>query len=190
MPQNNKDEEIVIEPTEVIIEGPAPKEHVEMVNPWVRFLARMTDYALFSIVLLLLAKFFIPSFSFKKYDFLIPYPFFLWIPIEALFLFLWGATPGKFLLKTKVVKQGRGKMDYLCALKRSFLVWLRGFGLGIPIIYLITMLHAYGQLKARKITSWDRDEKTKVTHQKLHPIRLGIAFAVILTSFILDRIFK
>jgi len=181
----------VIDPSEIIMETPrVSREKTSEVNPWMRFLARMTDYALFSLLLFFLIRFALPFQLLKKYDFMVPYPYLLWIPIEALFLFLWETTPGKFLLKTRVVHTGRGRWNYFSALRRSFLVWFRGMGLGIPVVSLITMLHAYSHLRLRKISSWDRDEKTKVIHQPLHPARLGVAIVIILASFILNRYFS
>ncbi len=176
--------EEIIEPSEILLpEGKKTKKVVEA-NPWVRFLARMADYSFLSLVWLIVKHSF--SFSFH-YDFFIPVLFFVWIPIEAFFLMVWGRTPGKLLLGLKVNVQGRRRIDYLLALKRSFLVWFWGMGLGIPIVNFFTLFHAFLRYKAIKTTSWDMQEKTNVLHHRIHPARVFIAVAIIFLSFLLGR---
>lgn len=167
----------VIEPSEIIVEQPnKPRENITHVNPWIRCLARFFDYALFFLLLLFTRKLFHGQLPFGKYEPLIPFEFFVWIPIEALLLSTWGTTPGKFLLKTRLKAGKKEKLDFTTALRRSFSVWFRGLGMGIIGLNFFCLMIAYNKLKVLQITSWDRDDHIKVTH---YPIgRWRIYFAV------------
>ncbi len=164
----------VIEPSEIIVDQPsAPKENITHVNPWLRCIARFFDYGLFFLLLLGARKFFHGQEPFGKYEHFIPFEFFVWIPFEALLLCTWGTTPGKFLLKTKLKRVGRNpKLDFVRALHRSFSVWFRGLGMGIPVLNFFCLLIAYNKLKMFKMTSWDVDERIEVTHYPIAPWRI------------------
>lgn len=171
--------ERVIEPSEIIVEqANKPKENITHANPWIRCIARFFDYSLFFLLLLSSRKLFHGEIPFGKYEHLVPFEFFIWIPIEALFLSTWGYTPGKFFLRTKLKQGKRLKLDYMTALKRSFSVWLRGFGLGIPVLNIFCMIVAYNKLKLLQITSWDRDEHIAVTHYPIGRWRIYLAVFV------------
>jgi RDD family. len=154
----------VIEPSEILVEQDYARSKPAEVNPWIRFLARFFDYSLFCLSLLLIKKIFhIDGFS-DSWANLIPFEFFSWIPIEALLLFAWGKTPGKWFLKTHLRFRGKPRPDFLMALRRSVSVWWRGLGLGIPILNALCLLVAYQRLKLTHTTSWDRDDRIYVTH--------------------------
>lgn len=81
----------VVEPSEIIIDRENPFEaDASKVNPWVRFLARFTDYALFSLLLTLIGYFLFPKLNWKRLQFFIPLEFLFWVPLEALLLSKWG----------------------------------------------------------------------------------------------------
>lgn len=171
----------VIEPSEIFVEKEQkPRENITHVNPWLRFLARGIDYALFFLLLLGTRKLFHGHLPLGKYEHYIPFEFFVWIPIEAFLLTYWGTTPGKWFLKTKLRQGKRVKLDFPTALRRSFSVWFRGLGMGIPFLNFFCLLVAFNKLKLLKITSWDRDDYITVTH---YPIgRWRIYFAVFLAA--------
>jgi len=175
----------VIEPSEIIIEKTQkPKENITHVNPWMRLLARALDYSLFFLVLLAIRKFFLGQLPFGKMENYIPFEFFVWIPIEALLLSTWGTTPGKFFLKTKLKQGKREKLDFMTALKRSFSVWLRGLGMGIPIFSFFCLLVAFNKLKMVHITSWDRDDHITVTHYPIGKWRIYFVVFVAVSSIL------
>ncbi len=181
-----KDEEI-IEPSEIIVDQPEVEEaDYSHVNPWIRFLARLFDYAFFGLVCFIFAKF-LPLFglAFQK-EYLIPLQFVLWIPVEAIFISHFKATPGKLILKTQVKDVSGNKLSYKKALIRSFAVWFRGIGMGIPIINFFAMFFAFYRLKINHITSWDKDENIKITHKSIKPIRLGLAVGFIILCVFLE----
>lgn len=176
--------EKIIEPSEIIIDRHGlPKDHVSHVNPQIRFIARFFDYSLFLLVLLGLQILFRGSFPFGLFEYLIPFEFVAWIPIEALLLSTWGTTPGKFLLKTKLRQGRKVKLDFFTALKRSYHVWFRGLGMGIPVVNVLCMLVASSKLRMLGMTSWDREDNITVSHHPVASWRMVFASIVIVCSF-------
>ena len=175
----------VVEPSEIIIDREGlPKQNIAHVNPWIRFLARFFDYSLFFLVLWGLRILLAGHFPLGRFENLIPFEFFVWIPIEALLLSTWGTTPGKFFLKTDLRQGRKPKLDYMTALKRSFNVWFRGLGMGIPVINFLCLLVAYHRLRLFRQTSWDREENIIVSHHPIGRWRI-VAAAVIAVGGIL-----
>jgi hypothetical protein len=163
----------VIEPSEILIgDDGTIRDKPFPGNPWLRFLARMFDYSLFFMVLWVISKGKIETAS------LVPFEYFLWIPVEAALLRWVGTTPGKWILGIKL-QQGRiHRLNYLIALRRSFHVWFRGLGMGIPFINVICMLVAFQRLKAFRITTWDRDEHIHVFYRKAGKWRIVLAIII------------
>jgi len=155
----------VIEPSEIIVEQPGkPRGDVAHANPWIRLIARFFDYSVFFLLLLSSRKFFHGQLPFGKYEHFVPFEYFIWIPIEVFLLSTWGSTPGKFFLKTKLRQGKKRRLAFMTAVKRSFAVWFRGLGMGIPVLNFFCLLIAYNKLKIFQITSWDRDDHIVVTH--------------------------
>lgn len=176
--------EKIVEPSEIIIDGKGlPKQQVTRINPQMRFLARFFDYALFLLVLGGLRLLLKTSFPISLFEYLIPFEFLAWIPIEALLLSTWGTTPGKFLLKTHLQQGRKEKLSFSTAIQRSFNVWFRGLGMGIPGINVICMLVASSQLKVIGSTSWDREENIVVSHYPVSQKRVAFAAIVVVLSF-------
>ena len=132
-------------------------------RPWVRYWARMIDYSLFTLVLGFLFDYF--------YQGLRPIPpfggffiLFFWIFVETVLVALWGTTPGKWILKIQVRDQKYQRLTFSNALNRSFSVWWRGVGAGIPVISLITMIVAGIKLSNNGETSWDSGKKYRICH--------------------------
>ena len=173
-----------IEPSEILrTKGELPKEKSSLINPQVRFLARFFDYSLFLLVLSALHFLIRKNFPFSAFDQFIPLEYFSWIPIEAYLLSSWGATPGKFLLRTKLTQGRNKKLDFQTALKRSFNVWFRGIGMGIPVVNILCMLVASSKLRVMGMTSWDREDNFKVAHLPLSRWRIISASIVVVLGF-------
>jgi len=185
-------EDKVIEPSEIIVETEEEqgKTNYKKINPWQRFLARFTDYSLLNLFIIFLRYLFSGHFSLLHFEYIIPLQFLLWVPIEAFFLSKCGYTPGKFLLRTRVKFHLSKKLDFSRALRRSFSVWVKGMGLGIPIISIFVMLFSYFKLKTEGTTSWDKDEHTHVVHESLPKGQIIISFAIIFLSVFLTCLFS
>lgn len=152
-----------IDPSEIIT-GRSPQSKPAIANPWARLLARLFDYALFFTTIRLIVGHIAKVPPFERW---IPLEYLAWVPIEALLLRIGGSTPGKWLLGIRLKKGHAKKLDLETAFRRSFAVWFKGIGMGIPVINFFCLLTAYHRLRAFKTTSWDTQEKTAVEH---HPI--------------------
>lgn len=145
---------------------------VSLPRPWVRFWARMIDYTLFYLAFLALGSIFFQVSPLFTNTFFWMVLIFLWSFLEAAFLCSSGRTPGKWLLKTSVYTDKHQKLSYGEALSRSFSVWWLGFGAGVPIVSLITMIVAAVKLSNTGVTSWDARGETIVCHEKVGPFRI------------------
>jgi len=176
-------------------EGASPNYH-----PWRRFLARTTDLFFFSFfVVVLLASFFgtffpsmvpgvVRTIRNPLLSGVIVYIF--WIPLEALFISRRGATPGKLLFGIRVERGAGGLLSYAEAMQRTFLVWIKGEGLGIPFVTIVTRLLAYRRLVRTGTTLWDADAGTVVRHSEFSTLRTIICAIIITMVFAVSALFS
>lgn len=131
-----------------------PKE----VHPWRRYIARMLDYSLFnaavSFVLFFLLR-------------LRPIPdgiletllswglWFVWMPIEALEIHLFGTTLGKWIMGIRMESYNGGRIPYSTALSRVWMVYSVGMGWGIPMYEYWRLYQSYKQHKESADMDWD-----------------------------------
>lgn len=173
------------------VAGIAPVASVQIetavmrVRPWVRYWARMMDIFLISIVAGLTIGVIAPdALNEKGVDQLFGLAcIFAWVFIESLLLFTVGTTPGKWLLKTKLIPPAGTAPSYSVALSRSFKVWWRGMGIGFPLVGLFTLIVAHGNLTRNGITSWDKDDGFTVVHHRIGPLRIIVAVAFCVAFF-------
>jgi uncharacterized RDD family membrane protein YckC len=131
--------------------------------PWRRFFARFVDYYIFYwIVDEILSNVNLDTDGF--YISLIT--LFLYIPVEASMLTLLTTTPGKFFFGLTVQMLDGDRVTFYAALKRSFLVLLKGLALGVPIVDLVLMQIAFARLKDTGSTSWDEEVGTEVVKMR------------------------
>ncbi len=144
-------------------------------RPWVRFFARAIDYLLFAFFLRLIgADAILPETEIRAL--IIPILIaFAWIIPEASLLTLFGATPGKWVLRTAVVDIFQLKPKFSSALRRSLSVWCNGMGMGVFFIAPITALVAWYRTKISGCTIWDRDGRFSVKHGNIGAPRIGMA---------------
>ncbi len=169
-------------------------------HPWRRFFARTIDLFIVSIV-------FIVTFAFLGAIFfptavegllrtlgnplisgVVVYLF--WVPIEAFFISRRGATPGKALFGIRVLDKAGQRLSYPDALQRTFLVWIKGDGLGIPIVALVTRIFAYKRLMRTGTTLWDTSMGTVVTHSEFGPVRTVICAIAISLAIGVSALFS
>ena len=164
---------------------PAPAQAVSQVRPWVRYWARLIDIFLFCLCAGFVIGIVAPQLLTTN-DLLMGVLFtFAWCFVEPIFLSSWGATPGKALLRVSVRNSDGSLLDYGSALSRSFDVWFRGLGIGIPLVTLFTHLAAYNTLTKNGITSWDSSRNLRVVHDTIGSVRVFVAvvFVVLFVGF-------
>ena len=103
---------------------------------------------------------------------------FLWVFVEAPLLVAFGTTPGKWLLRTRVLARNRQPFGIARSLERSFGVWFRGLGIGFPLATFFTSIAAYNRLESQRITSWDFDGDFVVTHRKIGILRISVVVLI------------
>ena len=166
-------------------------ESVSQVRPWVRYWARSVDLFVFTVIfgfIVGVAGIFnevawqlleLPDAVFGIIIICL-YPF-----VEAVFISNWGASPGKWILNTKVLNKYGEHLSYTEALIRSFRIVWQGMGLGIPIVSLVTLLISYSNLKNNSITRWDANLETVVMHKKIGVTRIFITILILIAFFAL-----
>jgi uncharacterized RDD family membrane protein YckC len=181
----------------IAVESAATQKVVPQARPWVRYWARMFDILLFSVGTGLLhsdflpqafsgtgsaeASFWIRSETSSWIGFL-----FIWTFVEALLLSTFGATPGKWLFKIRLIPPSGSAISYSTALSRSIKVWWRGLGIGFPIVSLITLIIAHGRLIDNGMTSWDREGDFLVAHETIGMMRIMLATLVFFTLILVS----
>lgn len=169
----------VIEPSEIITPGDtAAHIRSRQANPWIRLIARFFDYSLFFTLLHIVSS----PISLPVLGRLIPIEFMAWVPIETLLLTAWGTTPGKWLLCTKIKGVHGNRLSFRLALTRSFSIYFRGIGMGIPIINVLCMLNAFYRLRLFQSTTWDRQAGTIVIHHPLAKWRYYLALGAVVAG--------
>lgn len=83
---------------------------------------------------------------------------------NALLLRTTGFTLGKWVFGVRVTRNGE-RLSLGDALRREADVFVRGVGLGIPLIAIVTAIYAYNRLTSRGMTSWDRDQGLTIFHR-------------------------
>jgi len=171
---------------------------IESINnnyPWRRFFARTIDLLTSGLLMIMIFSFvFGMTFpdSVDSYIKFIESPivssislYLLWIPTEALFLFIFGTTPAKWLFGIHV-KGGDGEnLSYFQSLSRAFQVFISGEGLAIPIITIFSRILCYRSLRANGKMSWDSSVGSNIYYEKLSTIKIIISVIVTFSVLVL-----
>ncbi|HSZ56846.1 MAG TPA: RDD family protein [Tepidisphaeraceae bacterium] len=148
-------------------------------HPWVRFWARSIDWCFSLIGLVIVAAVVFIATGARGS---LPTRTALeicggwWIGcllVEALMLAIFGATPGKALLGTRVEGRSGRPPSFGQALSRSIQVWIFGEALGIPILSWMTRVIWLALLSSSGQTIWDRNTLCRVRHQPCHFVRVA-----------------
>ncbi len=151
-------------------------------RPFVRYAARMIDLGLFFFIVIPLARELGLPFSNQGMFMLELLALALFVPVEALVLARFGTTPGKAFLRARVVRDDGQRLDLGTAISRSTKVWLMGWGLGLPLISLVTLILSFVRLTGEGKTAWDAQCNTRVLHE---PVGFGRGFLAIVLIFFL-----
>ncbi|MDP4083316.1 MAG: RDD family protein [Bacillota bacterium] len=151
-------------------------------RPLVRFIARMFDLSIFTLFFVTFISIFSPELithSSKILLFILNLV--IWVFMEPIILTIFGNTPGKALLNTKIRTVNGEFIDFFTAFKRSIFIIAAGMGFGIPILNFFTFLFSYFDLKGNGISTWDHKNGTIVLYGKIDCSRVLIASALPLT---------
>ena len=148
------------------------------VRPWIRYWARTFDFLLFSFFAGIILAIVYPAALGMNSGLLGIIVVFVYVFVEPCMLSTWGTTPGKALLNIRLRRQDGTKLNYAEALSRALSVWIRGLGLGIPIVALFTQVNAYGKLTKDGITSWDQNGGFCIAHKFIGAGRIAVIIAI------------
>ena len=151
-------------------------------RPWVRFGAKTIDLFIVSFLFGFFAKFVFPVHNLYLITFV---SLFVWALVEPLVLSIFQTTPGRALFNTQLVYQKGQQIPLGAAYGRTLRVYIKGMGLGLPIIYLIAHVVAYLHLKEHGTTTWDQQGGFEVRHGKLSGLRITFIVLIFLTMAIL-----
>lgn len=86
------------------------------------------------------------------------------VPISAAFVGATGLSPGKWIFGVRVTRDGQ-PLGFGAAFNREVSIWIRGLGLGVPIVSLVTLANSFSRLKDKGSTQWDEAGAYVVTHR-------------------------
>lgn len=151
------------------------EEEVSSLHPWRRYFARMFDlYFFYLFFFFFLGVAFPRVFESSDKSLDVVYAIFgsaAYAVFEGFCLNVFGTSLGKRLYGIKLTRTDKDGFILPVAFKRSFAVWVRGLGIGIPIVAIVTLIVAYRTLKREKQTSWDRDFQCITAHSELSALR-------------------
>ena len=178
-----------------------PKDWLELpVTPWRRYAARSLDilffggiaFSLMSIMYYSLAPYSADQFfSFLEHPSAIIVNIviisFLSCLLTGAIIGVSGSSLGKIIFGVMVTDQAGNKLGLAKGVERDLAVFLRGLGLGIPLINLVTMYVAYSKLNKSNSTTWDSEKNYRVWHRPSSPIQyllntLGIILIIIINA--------
>ncbi len=145
------------------------------VRPWVRYFARMIDITVGQTFIFMTSGNLDLLHNLPTMPKHVMYFLFGWVLIETCLMSTWGTTPGKWLMKIQVTDAQGRKLEMTQAFRRSLQVWIRGMGMGIPILSLITLMMSHGRLVQDGSTRWDQLGNLKVVHGRFTFRRIALA---------------
>lgn len=170
-------------------------ERVSDPRPTMRFLARVFDYALWTMLVFGALGFVRPlvpgaalAVDLLSHPLVAPIWITLtWVPVEAFLLARAQTTPGRWLLCVYLNYQISNpyspeevRFTFGAALRRAYEVWWRGCAGWLPFAGFVAMARAQQQLKRSGETSWDSRRDCLVTHGPvgaLSMVTMGLGLA-------------
>lgn len=145
------------------------------VHPWRRFLARILDHEILTVVLWFLV---VVVLRWRPAHGILPNlvkyaAWFVLVPLEAVWIHWLGTTPGKWLLGIRTETPGFSE-----ALERSWKAFYIGMGCGIPFLRLYCMYKGYKAHTQNVDTDWDLDTGAEVSFRKFSWVNILLALAV------------
>lgn len=90
----------------------------------------------------------------------------LMLVLEPVFLRLLGTTPGKWILGLRVTGEDGKHLTLAQARSRTWKVWFRGMGLGIPIYNLVRYWKSYRACEDGEILDWEEESTLLLRDEK------------------------
>ena len=140
--------------------SPAPQQDRQEPHPWRRFFARAMDVSLATLVILLVQSLVLHSPLRGGNAANIGRTLLAWgvvLLAEPLFLHFLGTTPGKWVWGIQVERNGGGRLTLQEAYRRTFLFFVAGEGMTIPLINFICNFRSYRRYTQGYDLYWEED---------------------------------
>jgi uncharacterized RDD family membrane protein YckC len=163
---------------------------------WSRFFARAFDVSWETLLLAFLSGFVLNRYSPAFVEWInspgsIPLFGIICLPLamvlDAMVYQVFGNTPGKALLRLKVITLRGERLSLVQYLSRNFAVWIHGLALGIPGVNLVTLVVQFRRLGKDQQTTYDEGTVFRVRSQTSGLVLravFGLAFAGLLGSLV------
>ena len=159
-----------------------------IVSPWARWAARTLDFWIGTFLSAIVCGFILGSIGIDTDNISDLGWTILCFPggfvLDALCYYFFGWTLGKCLFAVKVRLQDGCRLTYAEYLKRNLWVFVKGFGLGIPIVNLVMHVVQYNRLRAGKSASYDEGKEIKIVRSKHNVARTVIGIIVLIVIFV------
>ncbi len=99
--------------------------------------------------------------------------------MDGLFYKIFGNTLGKWLFGISILEKDGNRISPSRYFKRNMMIFLQGWGLGIPIINLVTMTTQYNKLSKEGTTTYDKKMDLLVVKEKQHPLKILLAIIIV-----------
>lgn len=147
-------------------------------TPWRRYAARMLDLSFFgsiAFLLIAMAYYSVAPYSADQFFGMFEHPsaiiidimltVFLGSLLTGAVIGITGFSLGKFIFGIIVTDSTGSKIGVFEGIQRDLKVFIRGLGLGIPIVNLFTLYAAHKRLSNNNVTSWDEEKQFRVFHR-------------------------
>lgn len=104
----------------------------------------------------------------------------LLVLLEGVTISVFGATPGKWLLKVKVLSDDGGKIPLGLSFYRALTVWWRGVALWLVPLNILAMAIAQATLLSTGKTPWDNACRLHLTYGKVDKNRIFLMVGIFL----------
>src|SRR5262249_16875077 len=120
---------------------------------------------------------------------LLPLALLMEVPIMT----MTGGTLGKWLFRISVRNSDGARLAISQIFRRNLGVWIRGFGLGLPLVNLCCLAQSYSDVDEECPAAWDKAAGTRVYQPKLSRLRFCLGaflYAVLFAGFSLAALVK
>ncbi len=150
-------------------------------HPWHRWFARVwLDYVFAGFVVGVILGLVAPDSAIATNDYAFLWiAAFCWLPLEAILVATFGATPGKYLVGMTVRRADGQLLTLPESFGRAASVWAIGCALMLPLIPIFTFNAQYNRLRKGRDSFWDEKGGYVVEHQPLSLGRTILLFAVV-----------
>jgi uncharacterized RDD family membrane protein YckC len=108
--------------------------------------------------------------------------------IDALFIVWFGNTPGKAIAGLRIVANDGERLRLGRLLKRNFVVYVAGLGLGIPLVSLGTLLNSHTGAKREQDLAWESATHTHVEDPGGNGLRTWLVGVPVVLFIIWSRV--